>query len=233
MIGAHVHRVPVRNLVDGVRNDFTGEAHRGIGREYEGPARQIFFDDVVLGRAAKVALVSALAFGSRDVQREQPGRRRVDRHRRVHLVERNLVEEGLHVFDVADRDADLADFTAGEGMIRVVSGLRREIEGDRETRLTLREIAAIERITRACGRVAGVGPEHPRAIALGGLLGGFGGSVRGLGFGGGHRGSPFGWPGAKAEAGGTGGIGSERGRDCTGIVQNRAELPSVSVRRPK
>ena len=43
----------------------------------------------------------AVALRDRDVQREQPRRRRVDRHRRVHLVERDALEQRVHVGDRA------------------------------------------------------------------------------------------------------------------------------------
>ena len=45
----------------------------------------------------------AVLLGDRHVEREQPGRRGVDRHRRVHLVERDAVEQRVHVPLVGDR----------------------------------------------------------------------------------------------------------------------------------
>ena len=43
-----------------------------------------------------------------------------------------------------DRDADLADLAAGQRMVAVVAGLGRQIEGDRKSGLTLREVVPIE-----------------------------------------------------------------------------------------
>ena len=43
----------------------------------------------------------ALLLGRDDVERQQPRRRRVDRHRRVHLVERDAVQQRRHVAAVA------------------------------------------------------------------------------------------------------------------------------------
>ena len=48
-----------------------------------------------------------------------------------------------------DRHADLADLTAGEQMIQIVTGLGRQIEGDGEPGLALGEVPAIERV-RSC-----------------------------------------------------------------------------------
>ena len=105
--------------------------------------------------------------GDGDVEAEQPGGGRVDRHRGVHLVERDPVEELVHVALVGDRDADLADLAAGEDVVGVVAGLGRQVEGDREAGLALGEVAAVE-LVRALGvGVAGVGAHHPGAVALG------------------------------------------------------------------
>src|SRR5262249_22412643 len=103
--------------------------------------------------------------GERDIEREQPGGRRVDGHRGVHLAERDLVEERAHVAQVGDRHADLADLALGERVIAVVAGLGRQIEGDRETGLTLGEVLAIERVRLVRRRMAGISAEDPGPVA--------------------------------------------------------------------
>ena len=105
--------------------------------------------------------------GDRDVEAEQPGGGRVDRHRGVHLVERDAVEELVHVALVGDRDADLADLAAGEDVVGVVAGLGGQVEGDREAGLALGEVAAVELVGAPGVGVAGVGAHHPGAVALG------------------------------------------------------------------
>ena len=85
--------------------------------------------------------VDALLLGGDDVERQQPRRGRVDRHRRVHLAERDAVEQRVHVAVVGDRHADLADLAAGELVVGVVAGLRRQVEGDRQAGLALGEVA--------------------------------------------------------------------------------------------
>ncbi len=111
--------------------------------------------------------IGALAFRRGDVEREQPGGRRVDRHRGVHPIERDSLEERLHVLDVRDRHADLADFAARERVIRVVSGLGGQVEGDREARLPLREVEPVQLVAGARGRMTRVGAEDPGRIAAG------------------------------------------------------------------
>jgi hypothetical protein len=88
--------------------------------------------------------IDPVLVGDGDVEAQQPCRRGVDRHRRVHLAERDAVEQRVHVALVADRDADLADLAAREDVVGVVAGLGGEVEGDREAGLALGEVAAIE-----------------------------------------------------------------------------------------
>ena len=104
--------------------------------------------------------------GDRLVEREQPHRGGVDRHRRVHLVERDAVEERAHVADVGHRHADLADLTDGELVVGVVAGLRRQVERDRQAGLPLRQVVAVQGVGLGRRRVAGVGAHDPGAVAL-------------------------------------------------------------------
>ena len=77
-----------------------------------GAAREIFLDDVVLGGAGKCCARNALFIGHRHVKRQQPGRRGIDGHGGVHLVERQPVEKRSHVAEMGNRNADLAHFAA-------------------------------------------------------------------------------------------------------------------------
>ena len=105
--------------------------------------------------------------GDGDVEAEQPGGGGVDRHRGVHLVERDPVEQLVHVALVGDRDADLADLAAGEDVVGVIAGLGRQVEGDREAGLALGQVAAVELVGAPGVGVPGVGAHHPGAVALG------------------------------------------------------------------
>ena len=118
--------------------------------------------------------VDAVLLGADDVERQQPGRRRVDRHRRVHAVERDAVEQRVHVALVRHRHADLADLAARELVVGVVAGLRRQVERDREPGLALGEVAAVERVglaPRSNGRRRCASSRACRARAGGGSCG--------------------------------------------------------------
>jgi hypothetical protein len=106
-----------------------------------------------------------LFVGDGDIERHQPGRGGVDRHRGVHRGERDVVKQRAHVAEMGDRHADFADLAAGGRVVGVVAGLGRQIEGDREAGLALGEIGAIEAVRFERRRMAGVGAENPRLVA--------------------------------------------------------------------
>ena len=72
----------------------------------------------------------------------------------------------VHVGLVGDRHADLADLAAGELVVGVVAGLRRQVERHREAGLALGEVAPVERVGGLRGRMARVGAHHPGAVSL-------------------------------------------------------------------
>ena len=183
VVAADVDRVPLGDLGDRVGDHVGDQPHRGAGRERVGPAGQELLDDVVLRRALKDAGRNVLLLGGDDVERQQPGRRRVDRHRRVHLAERDAVEQRAHVAAMRDGHADLADLAARELVVGVVAGLGRQVEGDRQPGLALGEVAAVELVGLLGRRMPCVGAHHPRAVGLGetvvGHRGGFYGRLAG------------------------------------------------------
>ena len=79
--------------------------------------------------------VDSPLFGHHDVHREQRRRRRVDRHRRRHLVERKAVEQHVHVLDRIDRDADSANLTERARRVGVDAHLGRQVERDAQAGL--------------------------------------------------------------------------------------------------
>ena len=138
------------------------EAQRGLDREAPRVLRHVLLQNVVLNRAAQLVRRNALFLRRRDVERPENDRRAVDRHRRRHLVERDAVEQHLHVGETRDGDARLADFTQRSRMIRVVAHQRREVECRRQSRLAMLEqkLEASVRVGRAAE--AGELPHRPQ-----------------------------------------------------------------------
>ena len=167
MVAADVDRVPFRDVPDRIGDDVGGQPQRRLRRKDVGAARQILFDDVVLDRALQRADIGALAFRHSDVQGQQPRRRGIDRHGCVHPVKRDAGEQRCHVVDAADRHPHLADFTARQGMIGVVAGLGRQIEGHRQPRLPFGQIGPIQGIRRGGRAMPRIGTHQPSRSALG------------------------------------------------------------------
>ena len=102
----------------------------------------------------------------RDVHRQQNARRRVDRHRRGDLLQRDLVEQLLHIVNGRNRNAHLPHFALRDRVVRVVADLGRQIEGDAQAGLSLPEqiaIALIGFLRRGEARILAHRPET-RAI---------------------------------------------------------------------
>jgi hypothetical protein len=87
-------------------------------------------------------------------------------HRRRHAVERDAVEQRRHVLDRVDRDADAADLAGRQRVVRVVTHLRRQVEGDAQSADPLPEQVAVARVGFLRGREAGVLPHRPQPPAI-------------------------------------------------------------------
>jgi hypothetical protein len=101
--------------------------------------RHVLLEDVVLYGSAQLRARHALTFRRRDVEAEQDDGRPVDGHRRRDLIERDPIEQRLHVGETGDRNARLPDLTLRPRVIGVVAHERREIERRREARLPMLE----------------------------------------------------------------------------------------------
>src|SRR5215203_4669434 len=142
------------------------EPHRRLRREDVVPAGDVLLEDVVLHRPAQRLTRDALLLRDQLVQQEQQRRRSVDRHRRRDLVERDAVEEHLHVGERIDRDARAADLAGGARVVRVEAELGRQVERDREAGLAALEQEAVALVRLLGRREARVLADRPRATAV-------------------------------------------------------------------
>ena len=109
-------RHPPRRVVDDVGHD----PHARLGRIDVGVADHELFEDVVLDGPGELVLAHTLFLGRHHVSREHREHSAVHGHRHGHLVERDLVEEDLHVLDRVDGDAGLADVADHPRVVAVV-----------------------------------------------------------------------------------------------------------------
>src|SRR4029450_11151021 len=89
-------RVPLRQPLPRIREEIRRQAHRRLRREDVISARAVLLEDVVLDGSAKRGARDALLLGHELVQQQEQRGRRVDRHRRRDLAQRDPVEKKLH-----------------------------------------------------------------------------------------------------------------------------------------
>jgi hypothetical protein len=116
-------RIPIWNFLRAKRKYIGDESHGWRRRENVRAARHVLFENVVLDGAAQLVHIRALTLRHRNVHRQQNARRRVDGHRSRNFVQRNLVEQLLHIADGRNRNAHLAHFALRDRIIRIVPNL--------------------------------------------------------------------------------------------------------------
>ncbi len=105
--------------------------------------------------------VDALLLAGDDEAGQHRQHRAVHRHRHRHLVERDAVEQDLHVLDGVDRHAGLADVADDARMVAVVAAVGGEVEGDRQPCWPGGQRLAVEGVRLLGGREAGVLADRP------------------------------------------------------------------------
>ena len=143
-------RVEERHLARAELDHVDDEPHGRLGREDPLLLRDVLLEDVRLRGAAQLVARDALLLADADVVGEHDRRRRVDRHRGGDGVERDAVEERLHVGERVDRHALAPDLAQRAGVVGVVAHERRHVEGGREPRLPVVEqvVEALVRLLR-------------------------------------------------------------------------------------
>ncbi len=114
----------------------------------------------------QLILGDALLLGGDDVAGEHREHGTVHGQRHRHLLERDPVEEDLHVLDRVDGDARHADVADDAWVVAVVAAVGREVERDRHAGLPRREVRPIEGVRLLRGGEAGVLADRPRAVRV-------------------------------------------------------------------
>ena len=154
-------RVELGHVARGVANDVTDDAHRGGWRVDVGVANHELLQDVVLDRPRQLVLRHTLLFRRHHVARQHRQHGAVHGHGHAHLVERNLVEQDLHVLDRVDRHPGLAHVTGHARVVAVVATVGGQVKGDADALPAAGQRLAVERIGFLGGRKAGVLADGP------------------------------------------------------------------------
>ena len=161
VIAGDRNAVEFRHVGAGIGDDVRHDPHRWFGRIDIGVADHELLEDVVLDGPVELLGGNALLLPGDDEEGQDRDHRAVHRHRNRHLIERNAVEQDLHVLDRVDRHAGLADIADHARVIAVIAAVRGEIEGDRQALLPGSEIAAVEGVRFLGGRETRILPDRP------------------------------------------------------------------------
>ena len=105
--------IPAGDLGSTEPEGFRDQVEAGNRRIDVRAAGHVFLEDVVLDGPAELRAVDAALLGHHDVHRQQRCGRGVDRHRSCHCVERDAVQQGVHVVDRVDRHAHAPHLARG------------------------------------------------------------------------------------------------------------------------
>jgi hypothetical protein len=87
-------------------------------------------------------------------------------HGDANFVQRNLVEQHLHVLDRIDRHAGLAHVAGHAGMVAVIAPVRGQVKGDRHALAAGGQRLAVESVGFFCCRKACVLADRPGAHSV-------------------------------------------------------------------
>ena len=166
VVAADGNGIPVWHLRRAEAERLGHQRKRGYRRIDVRAAGDVFLENVVLDRAAERRAADAPLLGDDDVHRQQRAARGVDGHRRRDLVERNAVEERVHVFHGVDRDANTTHFAKCSRRIGIDTHLGGQIECDGEARLPGLEQHLVARVGLGGSAETGILPHGPQATAI-------------------------------------------------------------------
>lgn len=119
-----------------VRKDVSDGVHGGLRGENVGVAHHELLQDVVLNGPRQLGFGHALLLPGHDEHGQHGDHGAVHRHGNGHPLQRDAVEEHLHVLHRVYGDPGHAHVAVHAGVVRVVAAVRREVKGHGETLLT-------------------------------------------------------------------------------------------------
>ena len=144
VITADGNAVEFRHIGAGITDNIRHDPHAGLGRIDIGVAHHEFFENVVLDGARQLLCRYTLTLARDDIKRQNRDHRTIHGHGYGHRVERDLVEQNLHIRDRINRHASLAHIAHNTRMIAVITAMCGQIEGDRQPLLPRGQIAAVK-----------------------------------------------------------------------------------------
>ena len=138
--------VELRHLLRSIFKDVGNDLHGKCRRIDIGIAHHEFLQNIVLDGTGHFFKLGSLLQTGIDIKRHDGQHGTVHRHGYGHLVQRNAVEQYLHVLQRADGYTGLTNVTHYTFVVGVVTAVRSQVKRHRQTFLTGSQITAIERI---------------------------------------------------------------------------------------
>ena len=160
VVTRNADRVELGHVRRGVGENVADDAHARRRRIDEGVPHHELLQDVVLDGAGEVSARHALFLGRHDVKGHDGQHGSIHGHRDAHPVERNALEQPLHVFYTVDGHAGLAHIARHPGVIAVIAAVGRQVEGHTQSLLAFRQILSVEGI-------GSLGSAEPRILSNG------------------------------------------------------------------
>ena len=113
-----------------MRDNVTDDLHARRRRINISVAHHELFQDIVLDGARELFLADALLFRGHDIARQNGQYRPVHGHGYRHLVQRDTVEQDLHVLHGVDRNARFAHVARHTRVIGIVAAVSGQVEGN-------------------------------------------------------------------------------------------------------
>src|SRR3989338_2522213 len=170
MIARDGNRVEIRHMPEGV---FHRVRHQTQGRRYGvnvSPAGDEFLEYVVLQGAAQSLGPNGAPLGYGDVKGQQNDRRGVDGQRGRNFIERNILEEPLHILDGPDVNPDSPHLALGPGVGGVQAHLSGQVKSGGKARLPLGKKPTEALVGLPGGAEAGVLAHGPKPAQVHGFL---------------------------------------------------------------
>mmetsp|Transcript_10701 Transcript_10701/g.18748 ORF Transcript_10701/g.18748 Transcript_10701/m.18748 type:complete len:349 (-) Transcript_10701:18-1064(-) len=160
--------VELGHVVTGVGEDALDDTHRRRGRVDVGVAHHVLLQNVVLDGAGELGLVHARLLRGDDEEGKHRQHSAVHGHGHGHLVQRDVLEQSLHVLHGGDRHTSHAYITNDTGVVRVVATVSGQIERHGQTLLTSFQVLLVEAVGLFGSTESSVLSDGPR---LGGVHG--------------------------------------------------------------
>jgi hypothetical protein len=130
VIAADRYRIPLRHMAGGELDGIDDQTHGWFGREDILVLGDVFLQNIVLKRAAQLAPGDAALLRHHQVHCPDNCSRRVDRHRGADLVERQPIEQYLHIGKRGDCHATLAELAGHQRIVGITPVECGHIERD-------------------------------------------------------------------------------------------------------